>query len=601
MILLFGGTTEGVAVAQLLDLLEEPYLYLTRSATSQKVKGEHRNGALNEQQMVKLCQEQKARLIIDAGHPYALQLHQTVVQAAKLCGVPALRLERPAPTTASENERWFNNYQELVQALRPKGPITVLALTGVQTIPQFKEVPDHCTMHFRILDTPLSWETAMGTGIDRRFIHPAPAHITLQSLEQLIAETRPDILLTKESGATGYFHLKQQVAANHHLPLWILSRPKLPLYDYQVNTIQDLHKVILQIRKVYWKDEHQLRSGWTTGTCATAAAKGAFLKLLTGKTPPWAEVVLPSGKQARLALYPVYANDTEAVCTVVKDAGDDPDITHATVIGCKISLTKEAGLHFRRGTGVGLVTLPGLSVDPGEPAINATPRKMMRELLTLLADSFDYTGGLLITPFVPDGEKLALRTFNSRVGVNGGISIIGTSGEVRPLSHTAFIHAIVQQIKVAKALGIDELVSTAGLRGENHVRKLFSHLQPAAFIHHGNFVGDTVHAAQAKGMRKITIGIMPGKAIKLAEGYLNTHSQHGQFSPSFLLQIAREIGLRDVALKSITQIQLFNELKDGLNAHELEQLYQAISKRCRKHLTMLVNNQILVDVLIIKA
>lgn len=599
MILLFGGTTEGVAVAQLLDVLEEPYLYLTRSATSQKVKGEHRCGALNVQQMVDLCEEQKARLVIDAGHPYALQLHQTVVQATQLCGVPALRLERPAPTTASENERCFDSYEEMVQALQPKGPVTVLALTGVQTIPRFKEVPDHCTMHFRILDTPLSWETAIATGIDTRYIHPAPAHITLKSLEQLMAETRPDILLTKESGATGYFHLKQQVAAKHHLPLWILSRPKLPLYDYQVNTIQDLHKVILEIRKTYWKEEHQLRSGWTTGTCATAAAKGAFLKLLTGKTPPWAEVTLPSGKQARIALYPEYASDTEAACTVVKDAGDDPDITHTAIIGCKISLTKEAGLHFRRGSGVGLVTLPGLSVKPGEPAINETPRKMMQELLKQLAGSFDYTGGLIITPFVPDGEKLALRTFNARVGVCGGISIIGTSGEVRPLSHAAFIHAIVQQIKVAKASGIYELVSTAGLRGENIARPHFAHLPPSAFIHHGNFVGDTVRAAQAQGMRKITIGIMPGKAIKLAEGYLNTHSQHGQFSPAFVLQIAREIKLRDTALTFITQIQLFNELKDGLTAHELAQFYQAISQRCREHLIKVINANMEVEVLII--
>lgn len=599
MMLLFGGTTEGVAVAQLLDLLEEPYLYLTRSATSQKVKGEHRHGALNQAQMTNLCREQKARLIIDAGHPYALTLHQSVIQAAQLCGVPALRLERPTPTIAGDNERWFNNYEELVQALQQKGPFKALALTGVQTISHFKELPDHCTIHFRILDTSKSWETAMASGIDQKFIHPAPAHITLESLELLIAETRPDILLTKESGSTGYFHLKQQVAVKYHLPLWVISRPVLPAYDYQVSTLQELHKVILEIRKACWKNDQQLRSGWTTGTCATAAAKGAFLKLLTGQTPPWAEVLLPSGKMARLALYPQHSSATEAACTVVKDAGDDPDITHAAVIGCKIRLTKEPGLHFRRGHGVGLITLPGLSFEPGEPAINATPRQMMRKVLTELADCFDYTGGLIVTPFVPDGEKLALRTFNARVGITGGISIIGTSGEVRPLSHSAFIHAITQQIKVARASGSKELVSTAGLRGENHLHQHFTHLPQSAFIHHGNFVGDTVQAALAEGILKITIGIMPGKAIKLAEGYLNTHSQHGQFSPVFLLQIAREIGLQDSTLRFITQIRLFNELKDRLSAIELAQLYQAISQRCRQHLLKLIGNRMEVDVVII--
>jgi cobalt-precorrin-5B (C1)-methyltransferase len=600
MILLFGGTTEGRAVSQLLDFLEEPYLYLTRSATSQKVKGAHRYGALNELQMVHLCREQKARLIIDAGHPYALQLHQTVVQAAKCCGVPALRLERPAPASSAENECWFDNYEAVVQALQQKGPVTVLALTGVQTIPRFNKLPAHCTMHFRILDTPLSWAKAMETGIDPTFIHPAPAHITMENLEQLMAKTHPDILLTKESGSTGYFHLKQQMAAKHDLPLWIVARPELPTYDYEVRTMQDLHTTLLEIRKTLWKDAHQLRSGWTTGTCATAAAKGAFLKLLTGKTPPWAEVVLPSGKLARLALYPEQSSATEAACTVVKDAGDDPDITHAAVIGCKVRLTKEPGIQFRRGTGVGLVTLPGLSIAPGEPAINATPRKMMRELLKELADNFDYSGGLIVTPFVPDGEKLALRTFNSRVGVSGGISIIGTSGEVRPLSDAAFIHAIAQQIKVARASGINELVSTAGLRGENHIRPYFSHLPPSAFIHHGNFVGETVRTAHAQGMCKITIGIMPGKAIKLAEGHLDTHSRHGQFSSAFLLKIARESGLNDNALTTITQIQLLNELKDKLTTNELMQLYQVISKHCWEHLIKLTNDRMKIEVFIIR-
>jgi cobalt-precorrin-5B (C1)-methyltransferase len=502
MILLFGGTTEGVAIARLLNIINQPYIYHTKTATKQKVDSLHLYGALTCDDMVEVFAHYSINLIIDAGHPFAVQLHENVSQAAIKAGIESIRFERKFPVINDESVSLFSSFQEVERHLTvlPKTP--VLALTGVQTIKHFSVLWDKMPMHFRILDTELSMQTALDTGIKRELIHPAPPHITKQSLIELIDKIKPKILITKESGESGYFSLKQEVAKKLGISLWVVSKPVLPEYNHTFNEIRDLHQRLLKIRKDFWKDETNLKSGFTTGTCVTAAAKAAFLALQTGSFPAMVEIVVPSGKTAHIAIYPGSLTENMARCTVVKDAGDDPDVTHAAIIGCSIELKSQTGIDFRQGRGVGTVTLPGLQVKPGQPAINNTPRKMISEVIVQLSDMYDYTGGVIVTPFVPMGEELAQKTFNPRVGVIGGISIIGTSGEVKPLSHAAFINAIEQQIKVVAAIGLYEIVSTAGLRSENIVKERFKHLPQQAFIHHGNFIGDTLKLAVKHGIKK---------------------------------------------------------------------------------------------------
>ncbi|ASB48261.1 cobalt-precorrin-5B (C(1))-methyltransferase CbiD [Alkalitalea saponilacus] len=600
MILIFGGTTEGLLVAKLLNILNEPYIYHTKTSTSQKVEGKHLHGTLTAEGIVNFCRQQSVKLIIDAGHPFAQELHRNVAKASVISRIASIRFERKFPKIDEALVKRFDSFEMLSEHLNSLSPMPILALTGVQTIKYFPSLWDKMPMHFRILNTELSMQSALKTGISQEFIHPSPAHITEESMLHLIEKTNPKIIITKESGESGYFNLKQKIAKECGIKLWVVTKPEMPEYSHTVDEIRDLHQLLLKFRKEVWKDENNLKSGYTSGTCITAAAKAAFEALLTGRFPTDVEIVIPSGKTIKLATYSDGLSENRASCLVVKDAGDDPDVTHAALMGCNVELTEEPGISFDKGIGVGVVTLPGLKVSPGEPAINETPRQMIRKVIEELSLFYDYHGGVIITPFVPCGEELAQKTFNPRVGVVGGISIIGTSGEVKPLSHSAFINAIEQQIKVVAAMGIDEVVSTAGLRSEKVIKKRFSHLPQQAFIHHGNFIGDTVKLAIKNGINKITIGIMPGKAIKLAEGHLNTHSAVSSFNASFAAQLAKDCGYNDVIVEKISQLTLANAIQEFIPFGEDEVFYKTIGNLACSKLSQVIPNNNDVKIILIK-
>ncbi|TCO06048.1 cobalt-precorrin-5B (C(1))-methyltransferase CbiD [Natronoflexus pectinivorans] len=598
MILIFGGTTEGLLVTNLLDILNEPYIYHTKTKTSQNVEGLHLHGALTVMQMVELYQMNFVKLIIDAAHPFASELHRNVAEASLKTGVATIRFERNFPALDEESVVRFASFEELAKHLTHTSDATILALTGVQTIKHFSALWDKMPMHFRILDTEQSLETALQTGINRELIHPSPAHISEESLINLINKIKPKIIITKESGESGYFSLKQRIADRYGIEFWVVSKPELPRYSFCIDEVRDLHQLILKIRKEQWKDENNLKSGYTSGTCVTAAAKAAFEALLTGRFPTDVDINLPSGKTLKIATYPDNINQNSASCSVIKDAGDDPDVTHAAILGCTVELSQEPGITFEKGVGVGVVTLPGLQVKPGEPAINEIPRKMMIRVIEELSHLYDYHGGVIVTPFVPKGEDLAQKTFNPRVGVVGGISIIGTSGEVKPLSHAAFFKSIEQQIKVVAGMGINELVSTAGLRTEKLIHHLFSHLPQQAFIHHGNFIGDTVKLAAENGITKITVGIMPGKAIKLAEGHLNTHSAVSSFNSAFASQLARDCGYSAEIVSKISQLTLANAIQEFIPFGEDEAFYKMLGELATKKLSDFAVNRCVVNVII---
>src|SRR5579859_7090846 len=248
-----------------------------------------------------------------------------------------------------------------------------------------------------------------------------------------------------------------------------------------------------------------LRRGWTTGTCATAAAKAAYAALLTGEFPDPVEVTLPRGERPSFALAVTRRSADSATAGVIKDAGDDPDVTHgALVLATVRPAAPGSGVIFRAGAGVGTVTRAGLPIAPGEPAINPVPRQMIRNAIAEVAAVGRGSGDVEVTIGIEDGERLAAKTLNARLGIVGGLSILGTTGIVVPYSCAAWIHSIHRGIDVARAAGLQHIAGSTGSTSETAVQKLYGLSEPA-LIDMGDFVGGMLKYAKRHPVPRITI------------------------------------------------------------------------------------------------
>ncbi len=581
MILVFGGTTEGIKTAEILDFIGEPYFYSTKTDVRFEMQGKPVSGEMDAQKIVAFCSGKAIRLIIDAAHPFAVHLHRNIHEAAIQSGISVLRYEREYPATKeSDNVTCFDSFGQLSEALLKSKFQRILSLTGVQTIPALKSVWEKRICYFRVLDTPLSKKKAGESGIPAEYIIPMAPSGAVDELHQLAEKTKAEILLSKESGTSGFIEIKKEVSRKLGVPLWTVKRPSLPDFDLTVYSGKQLLQQIYTLRKTILKEEGVLRSGFTTGTCVTAAAKACFMALAEGIFPKSVEVTLPGGERTSFLIFPESLSGNKASCTVIKNGGDDPDITHGKEIGCELTRTQEKGIRFLQGKGIGKVTLPGLQLAVGEPAINPAPRQMISSALDFLSEEYETDTGFELKPFVPEGETLAGKTFNPRVGVTGGISIIGTTGKVTPYSNEAFLSTIRYQFSVAHESGFDEVVLTSGRRSENMLRPVFPHLQDPAFIHFGNLVGESVKMAVLQKIRTINLGIMLGKAIKLAAGNLDTHSRESAFDPEFAVQIARNCGYNPEVIQKISQVILANAIRDILPFSQTEPFYLETARRC---------------------
>ncbi|GAF02094.1 cobalt-precorrin-5B (C(1))-methyltransferase CbiD [Saccharicrinis fermentans] len=505
MVLVFGGTTEGMIVAELFDQIGQAYFYSTKSDVHQQIKGKRIFGAMNQEALNTFCEENNIRLIIDAAHPFAKELHHNIGCVAAARQIEVIRYERQYSSFASPLLRYFDSYEEMNNALLNSTYENILALTGVQTIERFKSVGESKRLYFRILDTALSREKAKASGIPSHYIIPMKPEGDKDGLVALSKELHAELLMSKESGESGFFEAKVQAACQLNIPLWVVRRPALPQFKQVANNPKGFLQLFYELKKSALKEEGVLRRGFTTGTCVAACAKACCIALMEGAFPAWVEVVLPGGEKVRLVIFSQELSEKSAACVVVKDAGDDADVTHAKEIGCELSISDIVGIHFQRGKGVGEVTLPGLQVQVGEPAINPVPRKMITDMLSQMIEEYRLAHGFAVKPFVPEGEELAKQTFNSRVGVLGGISILGTSGIVEPYSNKAFLESIRQQVRVAFESTCGEVVLTSGKRSENRLKETFSHLPSVAFIHFGNMVGETLKLSAKEGIDKINM------------------------------------------------------------------------------------------------
>ncbi|MGD9539039.1 MAG: cobalt-precorrin-5B (C(1))-methyltransferase [Alphaproteobacteria bacterium] len=299
------------------------------------------------------------------------------------------------------------------------------------------------------------------------------------------------------------------------------------------------------------KPDRKLRTGFTTGACATAAAAAAYQALLTGSFPDPVTISLPKGEAAAFPLAEHELTDGVARAAVIKDAGDDPDVTHGALIRATLRrLPAGAGVVFRAGEGIGTVTLPGLPLAVGEPAINPVPRRMMQAAIIGLAEAHGASPDAEITISVPNGERLAARTMNGRLGIKGGLSILGTTGIVIPYSCSAWVHSIESGIDVARALGLAHVAGATGRTSEAAV-KAHHGLADNALIDMGDFVGAMLKYLRRHPVPRVTIAGGPAKLAKLAVGHLDLHSKRSRADAGFLAVLARDAGLDDAAVRRI--------------------------------------------------
>ncbi len=572
MILVFGGTTEGRKAVEVLEQAGKVFYYSTKTGEQDIAlhHGKRIDGAMDAEAIRVFCQEHDIRLIVDAAHPFASQLHENIAQVSISQNIPVIRYERIYPPRDKEME-WIDDYSQI-----PTDIHTLLATTGVQSISHLKWLEKKgIKVIYRILNRESSIQLAheQGATDDQLCFYPLTADA--------------EAVLMKESGESGGFNEKIKEAKEKGMRIIVLKRPQLSIFNCQFSIVNGPYGLRRTVEKVL-PAFYTLHSGLTTGTCATAAAVAATLRLLKNEIPDEVPVLLPNGETIHV---PVGYGEDYAYC--IKEAGDDPDVTNGVEVRASVKLANV--FEIRGGEGVGIFTLPGFDYPPGSPAINRAPREMIEHnLRTILSPLTSHLSPLIVTISVLGGREIANRTFNPRLGIEGGISIIGVSGIVMPFSEEAFIDSIRKCMTVAKASGSDRVVINSGGKSERFVKALYPDLPRQAFVEYGNYIGETLKIAHELGFKKVTLGVMLGKAVKLAAGHLDTHSRKSVMDKPFIQQMLTEVGC-DI---DISEITLARELWEKLPSNKLNTFASTVIRHCADYCHPLLPNGSLTILLI---
>ena len=664
MILVLGGTTEGRIAVQTLEEAGKPFYYSTKG-NEQEVplhNGIRLQGGMDKDSLESFCRKENISLLIDAAHPFAEELHRNVSETADILQIPVIRYERIYPRIENnEGIVWCDNYEDAIRQIKKEEVYIILALTGVNSISKLKALwMESSRCYFRILDRESSRESARNQGFPEEYLR---YYHTGEDERLLMQQIRPEAVILKESGASGGFSEKLKAAQELGIRIFVIKRPPLYPNFLSVNGKYGLRRTVEQ----YYPGFYPLRSGLTTGTCAAAAAAAAIWDIFNIQgtpRPPEFAVILPNGELIDVPVEPQqrYPRSSsinnnwivESEASVIKDAGDDPDITNGMRIKADIILPididenndetsqKDFNIIIAGGEGIGIVTMPGLGLELGAPAINPTPRKMIEDNVRMYLDYvgmpkmsdpivvtisvpggegigivtmpglglelgapainptprkmiednvrmyLDYVGmpkmsdPIVVTISVPGGEEIAKRTFNPRLGIEGGISIIGTSGIVKPFSSEAFISSIRKSMEVACATGSPRIVISSGAKSERYIKAYYPELPAQAFVHYGNFIGETLKIADKLKLPRVTLGVMIGKAVKLAEGHLDTHSKKVTMNKEFIQDIAHRTGCNEDVLTAIRNMNLARELWDIIPAEKLETFSKLLTEHCKQ-------------------
>ncbi len=330
----------------------------------------------------------------------------------------------------------------------------------------------------------------------------------------------------------------------------------------------------------------RLRCGYTTGTCAAAAARGAAELLLTGVAPDLLRVETPSGLTVEVEVEEARLLEGCARCAVRKDAGDDPDITNGVLVWATVERTEVPGVTIDGGEGVGRVTRPGLDQPPGAAAINSVPRRMITEQLESALQAVGASCGLRAVISIPQGRALAKKTFNPRLGIEGGLSVLGTSGIVRPMSEAALVASIHAELDVRRAEGTLDLLVSPGNYGADFARDVLG-LDLSQSVQCSNYIGDTLDYAAAKGFRSLLLVGHLGKLVKCAAGVMNTHSRVADCRMETLAAHAALCGAGQETVRAILQAvtteAAISVLRDAsLLTETMDSVMDALSRQLRR-------------------
>ena len=346
----------------------------------------------------------------------------------------------------------------------------------------------------------------------------------------------------------------------------------------------------------------QLRTGYTTGTSASAASKSALIALLTRKIVESVQVTLPKGKIVTLKIAWTEMNEQSVTSAVIKDGGDDPDVTHGAEICSTVEYAHNNGnIQIIGGTGVGKVTKPGLGLQLGHAAINPVPMKMIREAVHEVLDlypKFFGRHGLKIIISVPNGEEIAKKTDNPRLGILGGISILGTTGIVLPYSTASFAAAIRQSLDVGIALNADTFILTTGGRSEDFCKSLFGNTYPDhCYVQMGDFAGYSVKQCHDKKVKRVFIAGFIGKLTKIAMGVKQTHVRGSHVNMEFMANLAKEVGASEDILKLIIEANTARHVSEIVDAHYVEGFYDLICRNAASQLNNYSKNELSIEVI----
>ena len=329
------------------------------------------------------------------------------------------------------------------------------------------------------------------------------------------------------------------------------------------------------------KDGKKLRLGYTTGSCAAAASKAAAWMLLTGKRKEKIQIDTPKGITLDLDVLQISMDDTIVSCAIEKDGGDDPDVTKGSLVFAQVTRTETPGIIIDGGQGVGRVTKRGLDQPVGAAAINSVPRQMIRENLEEVCRLTDYHGGLSVVISVPDGEQLEKKTFNPRLGIVGGISILGTTGIVEPMSEQALVDTIRVELRQRKANGAEYVLLTPGNYGSDYIQKEIG-IDPKTAVLTSNFIGESLDICKELGFRGALLIGHIGKLVKIAGGMLNTHSKYGDCRMDIMAAHAGAAGLSAPQIAEMLDCATCDDAirilkENGLCAQTLERISNRIS------------------------
>jgi cobalt-precorrin-5B (C1)-methyltransferase len=357
-------------------------------------------------------------------------------------------------------------------------------------------------------------------------------------------------------------------------------------------------KKIIRGHTVPPRDPKGRREGFTTGTAAAAAAKAACLLLLKEDWSETVHIQLPIPRVLEIRINTLESDGETASAGVVKDAGDDPDVTHGAEIFATVHRVPEPGIHIKGGVGIGVVTQRGLELPVGQPAINPVPLRMIHRAVAEVLGNEQPDPGVEVTISVPNGEELARRTFNARIGIVGGISILGTTGIVRAMSTASWRASVLQAIDVAAANGVQHLVLTTGGRTEKFAQQLYPHLPEMAFIEMGIFTGDGVKRAAEKGVAKVSVCAMIGKLSKIAAGKMQTHVAGNQVDCAFLSEIVRELGAPPELAAAIASANTARHVQELIESAPFPQFFTKICELAAEECAALVPGKLTMEVVL---